>query len=290
MPTMELCGKNVEVKNTVCTKNGINLIPFPYVNLYIRATEACPADCPFCIYHKNKNRKEFDAKKFIPILEEIHKKVFVHKVVFTGGEPTLDMSQFFRIVSFVQDELPTTHFTVNTNGMHLKKLSSHGLIESIHCVALSRHHYLDAENAETFGGVYTCLNKDIAAFPYKNKLHLRCNLIDGYIDNDKTVYRYMDEYSKMGVFDFGFVSLMKHNEYCHKKFVPQIDIHKLPDTVVVNEAHNDTCRCRNFLHKTESGYPVMVYDRQENCPSSGTGTLVFDIDCLRAGFGGEVIV
>jgi hypothetical protein len=44
-------------------------------------------------------------------------------------------------------------------------------------------------------------------------------MIKGYVDSEEKIYDYLDKYSDLGVYDVGFVNLMKINEYCKERFV-----------------------------------------------------------------------
>lgn len=59
---------------------------------------------------------------------------------------------------------------------------------------------------------------------YCSKIHLTCNLIRGIVDSEKAVIAYLEKAKSLGVYDVGFVSLMKVNKFCEDNHVDFSDI------------------------------------------------------------------
>lgn len=305
MAVVNIFGRDIPVRDTTCSLNGKEPVPVtaPYVNLFVRMTNCCLSNCGFCIYHKQvKSPLEVSDKfvryTFIEVLEELKKKVRLNKVAFTGGEPLLKQSDLQYALQEIKKRFPEVHVTLNTNGWFIRELST--VSNLVDCISISRHHYSPKANAEIMGPTeaYTgsewihieqVLKNNHHLKSEREKFHLRCNLIKGYIDSAKEVALYLDKMSTYGVIDFGFVSLMKLNSFCNDKFVPPVNIASLPDTVMTKEWSKGTCRCQNYLHLTRTGNLVTIYDRVDDCPGDTTGTLVYDVDRLKLGFNGEVI-
>ena len=300
MAVVKLYEKDIPVRDFMCSLNGEKPTPVttPYVNLYVRMTNCCLSNCSFCIYHQKVDSPfsvtdKFERWRFVDVLNVLKSKVHVNKVNFTGGEPLLKLSDLQYAIEEVRKRFPKVYITVNTNGQFIEELEH--IIGSVDCIAISRHHYDPIINAVLFDFKDT---KDwVALDKYfikskldKSKIHYRCNLIKGSIDNAQKIALYLDEMSKYGVTDYGFVSLMKLNTYCKNNFVPPIDIASIPDTLMTKEwKKGNTCRCQNYIHLTKSGRMVTIYDRVDDCPGDDTGTLVFNVDYLRQGFDGDMI-
>ncbi len=225
--------------------------------------------------------------KFLIVLEEIKKReISINKINFGGGEPTLD----FNIVKNILPHLnPSTYVTVNTNGFNLDIFKS--VIDKISCISLSRHHYDDATNNKIFGTAVASL-KEIGEFDEKKKLHLRCNLIKGFIDSQDEAIKYIDALSSVGVFDFGFVSLMKINKFCEDNFIDYntFDFDKTNRTrTCYTQERKGICNCKNFLYYTNGGDLVKMYSRVNHDVLFEASNLVYDIDKLKQGFNGEVV-
>ena len=287
-----LFGKPVYVRQT-CRCNGQEVSlgsPRYYVNFYVRITGCCSCHCSFCNFGSDEGT--FDRSKFLRILPILKDSLWVNKIVITGGEPVEDFPNFLLALQDLRGVFPHTHLTVNTNGILLSALGQPETLDLLSCVSVSRHHHVDSLNAEIFGIERSPSEKEsIEAFRDKDKLHLRCNLIKGYIDSPTMIRIYMEHMSRCGVRDFGFVDLMKINPYCKNHFVGSLSLDSIPNTIKSQKWSrlDGRCTCRNYLHTTESGYLVKMYDRTNEAPEESDGCLVYDINCLRNGFGGEIL-
>ncbi len=288
MGFIKIFDKLIEYKDFDCSLNGgAKEKNNPYVNLFVRTNDACNANCSFCEFHK-KETKEFDIYKFYYILDYLkNKKVYVNKINFTGGEPTLYWDNLVRIVKMAKNKHPRSYLTLNTNGFNLERIEE--IISILNSVSVSRHHYDMDKDKIIFKTNNFISNKKIANFPNKNKLHLRCNLIKGYIDNEIEIKKYIEFFSDLGVIDFGFVSLMLLNDFCKENFV---DFKDLDIKFSVSKERTEEliqCSCRNFLYTTEKGNMVKLYSRWLGNCNANYSTLVYDVDTLTYGFGGEKI-
>ena len=285
---VNLFGKDLIVKDESCSLNGNPGTPIkePYINMYVTMTNACNAKCPFCCNEKNAGVKiDFDYYKFYYLVHEIRKQITINKLSFTGGEPSLDMDLLGRCVETVKKTDKEVFTIINTNGIHLGELDK--IAKYFDSIALSRHFYNDDINNEIFGTDTIAQSSDIEMFVHKDILHLSCNLQKGYIDIPRKVMLYLEEASKLGVNDIGFVSLMPCNKYCKEKFIENLYISK--------EWNQKTyCRCRNYLYMPKNEETdvdvVKVYTRYYVDPTHSLSTLVYDGKYLRQGFGGDIII
>ena len=288
MKTYRLFGHDLPVKEFTCSLDGGPHLPLdPYFNLYIRMTDSCQAKCKFCEFHSN-NQTKFNFPKFKSIIETlIRENIFINKIAFTGGEPSFYFDILAKTIEYTRKVFPENHITINTNGFNLKE----EVCLPVDCIALSRHHYKDDINSEIFGTENIPSSNDIKDCCDDEKIHLRCNLIKGYIDSQEEMVKYMEESSFLGVNDFGFVSLMPLNQYCRDQFIDHPDLSKMSRTKLnYSQVEVTGCNCRNFLHYTEQGKIVQLYSRNNAGYSGCASSLVYDIDHLTIGFNGEKII
>lgn len=301
MNLINIFGKDISIREFECTKNMCNdliKIKEPYVNIYIKVTENCNVNCEFCEFCDRTN-SNFDILRMYYVLSEVQKKVRINKISFTGGEPTIMMGKFQDIVGKAKEACPNSFFNVNTNGfIHIDKLLK---MEELDCVALSRHHYDDHENLKLFNVTNPVLvpnAKMIQSLPNKEKIHFSCNLVKGYIDSVEEICRYLEWSAAMGIYDVGFVSLMKINEFCKENHVDFRDLEfneeNAPNLWQNQVLRNgNRCECRNYLYNPENSMGVVKLYARYNCDYNAGSTeanLVFDGQHLRMGFGKEIII
>ena len=107
-------------------------------------------------------------------------------------------------------------------------------------------------------------------FKDKHKLHLSCNLIKGYVDNEEEIRKYLEYVSKLGICDIGLVSLMKINKYCEEHFVDfnKLDLERINNLKRTRWYCNSldkmscSCKCENYLYMAENYNLLSVYHRQ----------------------------
>ncbi len=179
-------------------KNGID-IPHNYVNIYVKITSNCNAKCNFCVYrNKTHNTKEqFDFIKFENMLllleaEDIH----IHKVSFTGGEPSMYCNRLAKCLNSIAKLKYKPFIVVNSNGFRLNLLQQFKEIDSI---SLSRHTLTDISNCSVFGTLSVAKIADMKQ-NVSNKIHLTCNLIKGRVDSEKTIIDYLEKAASLGIY------------------------------------------------------------------------------------------
>jgi len=295
----ELFGKEINIKDNYCSLDGCKgrKIDEPYVNMYVVLTNTCNANCAFCCNPTKVDKAHFDFYKFYYILHEIRLTygLKINKLSFTGGEPTLSgmLEHCVRAVKNLDEDIFTV---VNTNGSKLETLIP--ISQYFDSIAISRHYHNDDANRSIFNcHNHIATEEEIKTLPYKNKVHLSCNLQKGYMDNIMSVKTYLEHAAAMGIDDVGFVSLMPVNDYCKENFVDfkDIEFDAIDNLFISKEWNNkDSCRCRNYLYlpsNTKAEVDVVkVYTRYYVDPSYCSGTLVFDGQNLRMGFNGEIII
>lgn len=291
---MKLFDKEIDLQQSGCSvPNHTPRVCQPYVNLYIKITNGCNAQCAFCCNAGHQSGVTFSMSKLIECIEEINRtRIRLHRICLTGGEPSLNPN----IVKEILDYIKTSHqcnasqVQINTNGLTQESLK---MIRHprLNVVSVSMHHY----DKEKLGQIYG-IDISKAAYFYKNlisqKLNVSCNLIRGYIDSPKEVEKYLQFVASKGIRTVGFVGLMKLNEYCREHFVDfsEIDWNAIPQLHKINEReHLNHCKCRNYVYDSPHGL-VNVYMRETLNPDYCGSSLLFDGEHLRQGFSSNNII
>lgn len=292
---INIFGKDIIAKEYACQKNLCNdlyKVHEPYINVYVKVTESCQADCPFCEFHTNKDKWDFNIHKMYYVLNELQKKIKINKISFTGGEVSMKMITFKKIVKAVKEVTPNSFTVVNTNGLRI-----HDILEmpEIDNVSLSRHHYIDSHNNDIFRTDDVPSSIEIGTLPNKEKLHFSCNLIKGYIDSYQEACNYLEWAASVGVYDVGFVTLMKVNDYCKEQHVDFRDLDITQGEQILHYQtwkNKNTCECRNYMFNPKNNENlVKVYARYNHDFLKGNeSNLVFDGLHLREGFYGDIII
>lgn len=263
------------------------------ISLYIVITRKCNAKCSFCEY-RGKTEK-ININKFEEIFIELNKYYDITTVHFTGGEPTLELTTIEDICNIIKKISPLTKTSVNTNGIFLKDITN---IDNINNIALSRHTIIDEDNYNIFRTNNIATYDDILNNNHKEKIHLSCNLIKGYIDSSDKILEYLEMASKLDINDVGFVSLMNINDYCNDSYVEFSNIipkendyfKKTRDYRCINNKNMVTCKCENYLYKAKNMNFVSMYHRYVIKNNEKADFLVYENNHLKQGFNGNIII
>lgn len=295
---VDLFGNKLSIKSHYCSLNGEKTYPIeePSVNLYIQ-TKGCNAKCKFCEF--KDVACNFNFKKLDKVLSSITDNIKINKISITGGEPTLKLRKLYKIVDVIKKKSSKSFLVMNTNGYNLLDVYKDGFSRYFDSISLSRHHYDDKINDKIFG--FKTLSStylectQAAWWQKKDRLHLSCNLIKGYVDSPKEVYKYLEFANNVKINDVGFVSLMKINDYCNNEFIDfsEFDFKEKKNMFKTKEwKFLDSCKCNNFLYipKSSSGDVVKVYSRCFMKKTDISNTLVFDGENLKFGFNGLTLI
>lgn len=269
-------------------------IPYNYINLYVKITDNCNIKCGFCEYHNKDLNFVFNLPKFRYLIEKLTKEnIHIHKVSFTGGEPTLAYNILFNCIDILKELQYKPFIVVNSNGNNLVHLATEPCIDSI---SLSRHAVKDTDCTRIANGKIKLAN-DIRSIIKKTKcsnVHLTCSLIKGYVQDEKSVLDYLEFALSLGVHDVGFVSLMKINTFCEEHHIDFDDISFSTQQVVCNKewSYKDVCKCKNFLYLPKKGNKVVKFYSRYRCKNEADSesNYVFDGEHLRSNFGGKIII
>lgn len=259
------------------------------IDLYIVITRNCNVNCPFCTYHQNKEISPVDISKVQETLDELSKICILNTIHFTGGEPTLELDKIIEISTYAKKIFPSVITSVNTNGSFLSSLRG---LQCLDNIALSRHHYDDEINREIFKSNLPPTAEAIASFPNREKIHLSCNLIKGYIDNEQELEDYLEFSSHIDVNDIGIVSLMDNCKYSIDNFVDfeKFDLSKIKNLQKCrcycnkNENNIPLCRCENYLYLSKNMHLISMYHRYAIKHNDIASYLVYENNQLTQGF------
>lgn len=278
--------EKISYRKCGCIVNEKQLDTKKYINLYVQITHTCNAKCKFCSNSCGKEIEKFDKTKFFEIFDELYKEVFINKVTFTGGEPTLN-SDLSECIKYVRNKDKNILIFLDTNASNLKLLEK--VAPYVNSIALSRHHFDENLNNEIFG-FKTATNKDLENLPIsvKSKINLRCNLIKGYIDDFDKCKKYLDWCSSINFTSVGFIKLMPYTDFAKEKFV-DVDIKNLPNMIRTKcSKRPGICFCENYIYISDTGC-VNIYRKELiNCKIN-ENTLVLSNNHLLLGFNGKIL-
>lgn len=293
---MEDWTNKVKFKHTTCrNKNGERYsLENNQISLYVVLTRKCNTQCKFCEFREGKSN--INTELFNRRLEELREVSDIGTIHFTGGEPTLEIEKLKTLCKIIKKQDSSIITSVNTNGTKLKELEN---IEELDNIALSRHSISDEENKEVFGSSLVPSADYIKNFKDKEKIHLSCNLIRGYIDSSEKIIQYLEFAASLGINDIGLVSLMKVNKYCSDKFIDFSNI-ELPnkDKLIKTRCYSnisettkkECCRCENYLYRASNLKLVSMYHRYAIKNTEIADYLVYEDNHIKQGFSGEIII
>ena len=288
--------KKIEFKKFGCrTKDFSPKLLDPYVNIFVKVTDTCNANCAFCSNNKkyslDKN-SEFDFDKLWGIINELQaNNIFINRINITGGEPATIPNIVDKILyKATENNYSKIHLHLNTNGL---LPSSQDLMRNPRwdSISVSLHHYDRKKLSEIYG---VSIPEKALRFEDINlkKVNASCNLIRGYIDSIDEVEKMLKLAVSLNIPRLGFVALMKINDYCSNHFIDfdEIDFSSIPH-LYFTESRNrgKACKCSNYLFNHDLKI-LEVYMRNYANPQYCESSLLFDGQYLRQGFHNDNIV
>lgn len=279
--------KPIKVKTFDCTGGYSD----PRVNIFVRMTNKCNANCKFCS-DKSCSRvvlKEFNVSKLLDIIDEIEKnEITVNKLNITGGEPSI--APHTKILSLLESIPDYIHVHLNTNGVSDESRDLMKL-DRWNSISMSVHHYSIPKIMEIYGIKKLPINYLNFNEIDLSKVNFSCNLIKRYIDSYKEILQFCESARKMKIKRVGFVGLMPVNQYSKEN---NIRFHHLP--IPKEDLDNNwvwegslcrakICNCRNYKYKG-----MEVYFRETLDPSYNESALVYDGQNLYQGFNSKEVI
>ena len=300
---IRILGKQIRVKNYICSADGVNYPKKPeniQLQLSVCPTSFCPANCPFCIAKGTKTHKRLDLGKLEKTMRQLQAEDRIRGVKITGGEPFYDVELLDAVVTLLYEIFGSDlELSVSTNGMWLDQMHKIRHLEQIEAIHISRHHYDDTKNRALFGGAAVPsgaqLKEILHSVTYRDIFVLNCMLLRDYIDSPEEAHRFLDFAIDIGAPKVGFMGCTPINAYA--------EAHRIPYEKVINDDDRsllftrgfydyEFCHCRDGVYVSPKGDLIEFYGRStlpDGCRYSRG--LVYDADdCLRDGFGGEIIL
>ena len=257
---------------------------YPSTSIYVVLTRECNASCKFCTFRGKVDNVDVD--KFIDTLQYLLTFCDINTIHFTGGEPSLCIDILNDLCDMIKgvNELITT--SVNTNGIYLEEL---GKIETLDNIALSRHAISDKDNQYLFNSDSIPNLSRLIEFKNKSKLHLSCNLIKGFIDNETSIKDYLEFAGDIvGCNDVGFVGLMKVNDFCIDSYIDFPILKDICCSRQLQDIDKDTnkvyCKCSNYLYTTKKLNIVSAYYRHVVANRCNNDIFIWENNEIRQGW------
>ena len=298
---VELFGKQVMLKNYICSLDGIHYRPKPEnirLQLSILLTRYCNAHCPFCIAAPTVDRTVLDLKKLREILVKLRDEECVRGISITGGEPFTDLERLDRTISMIFEIFGTgIEVTLNTNGFRIAELTEIHDLRYVDAVHISRHHWDDRKNEEVFGCSMPSaedLKAAVDAVTFRNIFVINCMLLRGYVETTEDVHRFLDFSIGLGVPKVSFITAAPVNEFSRQKRIRFDDVLRDDDpSLLFTGGYSDYsyCRCRDGVYVSPQGRLIEFYGRQtetDGCPYC-RGFVCTPEGKLTAGYGGMVL-
>ena len=276
MENIKLFNSTIPVKACLCSSEKIFIPCKPALRLYIKLTDGCIANCPFCANENTKDNGNVDIDKLMYVINYLYEKNYLHSVSFTGGEPMLEVDKMFKLMDRIYKLNERINIQISTSGYNLQELSNYDKINNLESIHVSHHHYDEEKNREIFNSKKSATLEDIARLQEKlvDKKIININTIvmKGYIDSLKEIKRNLDYVAETGVYKNGFVSLMKCNQYAKDRFINFNDIFNNLDDNFSRGHHfylEDYCECVDGIYLTTNNKLVEYYARmvtEATCP------------------------
>lgn len=285
---MQIFDKDILLKRFGCNQEdtpGQAIVP--HVNLFVKVTTGCNANCLFC---SNANavapKSVFSILKLEDILDELQSKgIKVNRMNITGGEPSIVPSLVEDILELMKKpQYNKIHVHLNTNGL----LPSSQILmkdDRWDSISMSLHHYNLSKLSELYGCriAETALRFDGIDL---QKVNASCNLIKGYIDSPEEAAKMLDYAIDLNLPRIGFVALMRINDYCKEHFVDleEIRLDTIPHVYFTKSMNRGSeCKCSNYLYNRDLKI-LEIYMRNYSNPKYCESSLVYDGEYLRQGF------
>ena len=300
---MEILGKQVVIKNHICSPDGVHYRAKPErfrLQMSVETCAFCPGRCPFCVAGCPKKEEKLDIGRFYDVMKRLGEEELVRGVKFTGGEPFWDVPLLNEAVEVVFETCPYgVEVALSTNGAGLDRLSEIGRLTELESIHLSRHHYDDEKNRALFGGWDApssgAIRDAVASVPFPDLFVVNCLLMKDAIGTAEEVHRFLDWAISAGLPKVGFVELMPVNGFCREQLIRCDDALRQDDPSLLFTRglwDYDICRCRDGGYMADDGRLIEFYDRTTKKDGYAyCRGLVFGSDGhLRTGYGGEIIV
>ena len=258
----------------------------PAVNIFVKITNGCNANCAFCSNANTPATHGFDMDKLFRVVDEaVGAGLMVNRINITGGEPSSVPARVETLLARMEDKkYQQLHLHLNTNGL-LPASQDIMKYKRWDSISVSLHHYDRKKLSEIY---QTDIAESALQFEGvdRSKLNASCNLIKGYVDSTTEAQRMMDCCLDLGLHRLGFVGLMPVNEFCRTHLIPLSQLHlEEISHCYFTEARNRgaDCQCCNYLYNRQLKV-LEIYMRHYVNPQYCESSLLYDGEFLRQGF------
>jgi len=178
--------------------------------LEVNLLKQCNAQCVWCVEKSGYHPKQTASWR------QIADKALKHgskNIILLGGEPTL-YPDLQKIISYLTKHDKNVYITTNGSLLTHKFVSTK--LNGLHGINISIHHCDMYENYEITGVSlkYSVLLKAIKCLQNNGvNIRLNCNIIDGYIDSQKSIDEYLDFAKLLGVDSVRFAELKQDTSF-----------------------------------------------------------------------------
>ncbi len=299
---VKLLGKQIAVKNYVCSPDGVNYRPKEgriRLQLSIILSRYCDARCPFCIAAPGDDPRTLDMDVLKRALFRLREEDCVRGISVTGGEPFLHPEMLDRTVREIFGVFGyAMEVTLNTNGSGIERLADIRDLKHVDAVHISRHHWLDERNDAIFGRKMPSareMRAAVSSLGMPDLFVLNCMLLRGEVETPADVHRYLDFSIDVGAGKAAFITATQVNEYTHLKRVPFEEALREDDESLLFTRRfwdHGYCRCRDGIYVSPGGRLIQFYGRHTEsggCPYCRGLVLTPEGD-ITAGFGGPALL
>lgn len=172
--------------------------------LYVDLLAACNARCSFCCMRgrlTNLRKCQLSNGEFLARLERVRDQHHIYSVEVVGGEPTLRAE----LLPAIRKVFPEKKLIIVTNGYCLSDIYGYDHID------ISRQHWRDSTNGETFGTETVSTRESIKRLPQyvKDKVRFNTVMLAGYIDSVEETKDFIAWANRIGIREFMFAELTK---------------------------------------------------------------------------------
>ena len=301
--TICILGKQVTVKNYICSEDGVNYKKKPenvQLQMSVCPTSFCPGNCPFCIAKDIKSKRKLDIDKFSDVMSRLKAEDRIRGVKITGGEPFYDVGLLNEVICVLYGIFGYgLEISISTNGIGLDQLHRIRDLSYIDAIHVSRHHYDDDINRALFGGADVPsgdkLKEIVSAISFKDVFVFNCMLLKDYINTPEEAHRFLDFSIRTEVPKVGFMTCSPINDFAKQQTIPYESVINDDDPSLLFTRRfydHEFCHCRDGVYASPDGEVIEFYGRSTNTDGCKYSRgLVYDSDDhLRDGFCGEVII
>lgn len=176
--------------------------------LDLKITNACNANCSFCIEKNGYAPKENDVEELVKTVNSLTE---YDSLLILGGEPLL-----YKDLEILLQETHKSKTYLTTNGSLLDKEKAKMLSEYLTAINISVHYYTEELNDKVYAGPHISFEKLEEAIKVFNDndvpVRINCNLVKGLIENRYDAINMIKFAKQIGANEIRFTELQNAEE------------------------------------------------------------------------------